>query len=70
MSDWPDSSLSGVSHSGNPNPQEPVPTPEELMELAPTNRAIGPEELGGVHGGEFAATPQEGNLEPGKRKEE
>lgn len=64
MTDWPDSSLSGVSHSGNPNPEgakpgtPPVPRPPET------------EAWDGSQIEERAAPLPPKDREPGDQKEE
>jgi hypothetical protein len=64
MTDWPDSSLSGVSHSGNPNPEGSKP------EAPPKPLRLESEAWEGSQVEELAAPPRSGEHEPGERKEE
>lgn len=58
MTDWPDSSLSGVSHSGNPNPEGAEPRKRRTKhEEQPPSGAVSPLERGAGIEGEIAASP-------------
>ncbi|MNR92038.1 hypothetical protein D3C72_230580 [compost metagenome] len=63
MTDWPDSSLSGVSHSGNPNPEGTKP------EAPPKPLSLGSEAWEGSQLEELVPPPRPGGHEPGDRKE-